>query len=145
MPQTEQNYKNHARLLPAFHYFVLPILFLNVLNVVRLVWVDPSLSTGFALLVAAALLMTALLARTMALKAQDRIIRLEMRLRMHDVLPADLQGRMAELTPEHLIGLRFAGDAELPELVRQALGGTLTTTKSIKQAVKVWQADNLRV
>ena len=145
MPQTEQNYKNHGRILPAFHYFVLPILFLNVLNVVRLVWVDPSLSTGFALLVAAALLMTALLARIMALKAQDRVIRLEMRLRMREVLPPDLHGRINELTPEHMIGLRFAGDAELPELVRQALGGTLTTTKSVKQAVKDWQADNLRV
>ena len=145
MPQTEQNYKNHGRILPAFHYFVLPILFLNVLNVVRLVWVDPSLSTGFALLVAAALLMTALLARVMALKAQDRIIRLEMRLRMREMLPPDMHGRINDLTPEHMIGLRFAGDAELPELVRQALGGTLTTTKSVKQAVKVWQADNLRV
>ena len=145
MSQSAQNYKNHARILPAFHYFVLPILLLNVLNVVRLVWVDPSLSTGFALLVAAALLMTALLARIMALKAQDLVIRLEMRLRMRDVLPPDLHGRINELTPEHMIGLRFAGDAELPELVRQALGGTLTTTKSVKQAVKVWQADNLRV
>ena len=145
MPQTEQNYKNHGRILPAFHYFVLPILLLNVLNVARLAWVDPSLSTGFALLVAVALLMTALLARVMALKAQDRVIRLEMRLRMRELLPPDLQGRIAELTPEHLVGLRFAGDAELPDLVRQTLGGTLTTTKSIKQAVKNWQADNLRV
>ena len=68
-----------------------------------------------------------------------------MRLRMRELLLPDLQGRIADLTPEHLIGLRFAGDAELPELVRQTLGGTLTTTKSIKQAVKNWQADNLRV
>ena len=56
-----------------------------------------------------------------------------------------LHGRINELTPEHMIGLRFASDAELPELVRQALGGTLTTTKSVKQAVKDWQADHLRV
>ena len=145
MPQTEQNYKNHARLFPPFHFFVLPILLLNVLNSVRLAWVDPTLGTGFALLVAVALLMTALFARVFALKAQDRVIRLEMRLRMREVLPPDLQGRITELTPEHLIGLRFAGDAELPELVRQALGGTLTTTKGIKQAVKDWQADHLRV
>lgn len=145
MPQTEQNYKNHARLLPPFHLFVLPVLLVYVLNSVRHVWGSPTLSTGFALLVAAALFMTALLARTMALKVQDRIIRLEMRLRMRELLPADLQGRIAELTPAHLIGLRFAGDAELPELVRQALGGTLTTTKSIKQAVRDWQADSLRV
>ena len=145
MPQTEQNYKNHARLLPAFHFFVLPVFLLNVLNAVRLVWVAPSLGTGFALIVAVALLMTALLARIMALKAQDRVIRLEMRLRLREVLPPDLQSRIVELTPEHFIGLRFAGDAELPDLVRQALGGTLTTTKDIKLAVKDWQADHLRV
>ena len=58
---------------------------------------------------------------------------------------SELEGRINELTPEHMIGLRFAGNGELPELVRQALGGTLTTTKSIKEAVKDWQADNLRV
>ena len=103
------------------------------------------LAPGFGVIVAAALLMTALLARVMALKAQDRVIRLEMRLRLREVLPRDLQGRIAELTPEHFIGLRFAGDAELPELVRQALGGTLGTTKDIKLAVKDWQADHLRV
>lgn len=145
MPSTEQNFKNHARLLKPFHLFVLPVMLVYVLNSVRHVWLDASLSSGFALLVALALIMTALLARTMALKAQDRVIRLEMRLRMREVLPADLQSRITELTPEHLIGLRFAGDGELPELVRQVLGGTLTTTKSIKEAVKDWQADNLRV
>ena len=145
MPSTEQNFKNHARLLKPFHFFVLPVMLVYVLNSVRHIWLAPSLSTGFALLVALALFMTALLARTMALKAQDRVIRLEMRLRLREVLPADMHGRINELTPEHMIGLRFAGDGELPELVRQALGGTLTTTKSIKEAVKDWQGDHLRV
>ena len=145
MSQTEQNYKNHARWLPPFHFFVLPVLLVYVLNSLRHAVLSPSLSTAFALLVAAALLMLAFLARTQALKAQDRVIRLEMRLRLREVLPADLQGRIMELTPDHMIGLRFAGDAELPELVRQALGGTLATTKSVKEAVKDWQADHLRV
>lgn len=145
MSQTEQNYKNHARWLPPFHFFVLPVLLVYVLNSLRHAVLSPSLSTAFALLVAAALFMLALLARTQALKAQDRVIRLEMRLRLREVLPADLQGRIMELTPDHMIGLRFAGDAELPELVRQALGGTLTTTKSVKEAVKDWQGDHLRV
>ena len=145
MSQTEQNYKNHARWLPPFHFFVLPILLANVLYSIRLMFGDPSLGTGFALLVAAALFMLALLARAQALKAQDRVIRLEMRLRLREVLPTDLQGRILELTPEHMIGLRFAGDGELPELVRQALGGTLATTKSVKEAVKDWQGDHLRV
>ena len=145
MPSTEQNFKNHARLLPPFHFFVLPLFLLNVLNSVRLAWVDPTLGTGFAVLVSVALLMTALFARVFALKAQDRVIRLEMRLRLREVLPPDLHGRIMDLTPEHMIGLRFASDGELPELVRQALAGTLVTTKSVKEAVKDWQADHLRV
>ena len=145
MSQTTQSYDNHARWFLPFHFFVLPVLLVYVLDSVRQAWDSPTLSTAFALVVAMALFMTALLARTQALKAQDRVIRLEMRLRMREVLPPDLQGRINELTPEHMIGLRFAGDAELPELVRQVLGGTLTTTKSIKQAVKDWQADHLRV
>ena len=145
MSQTEQNYKSHARWLPPFHFFVLPVLLAYVLNSVRHVWLVPSLSSGFALLVAAALFMTAVLARNMALKAQDRVIRLEMRLRLREVLPPDLHPRIIKLTPEHMIGLRFASDGELPELVRQALSGTLTTTKSVKEAVKDWQADHHRV
>jgi hypothetical protein len=145
MSQTEQNYKNHARWLAPFHFFVLPVLLVYVLNSLRHAVLSPSLSTGFVFLVSVALLTTAFLTRTQALKAQDRVIRLEMRLRLREVLPPDLHPRIIELTPEQMIGLRFASDAELPELVRQALAGTLTTTKSIKEAVKDWQADHLRV
>ena len=145
MSQAEQNYKNHARLLPLFHFFVLPVLFANLLYSVGLAWSNPSLGTGLGVLVALALQMIPILARLMALKAQDRVIRLEMRLRLREKLPLDMHSRINELTPEHMIGLRFAGDAELPELVRQALGGTLTTTKSVKEMVKDWQADHLRV
>jgi hypothetical protein len=145
MADNVQNYKNHARLIPVFHFFVLPVLLVNVLCNLWVAWGAPSLGSGFAVLVAAALLMAAFFARTMPLKAQDRVIRLEMRLRLRKVLSTDMHDRIIELTPEHMIGLRFASDAELPELVRQALGGTLTTTKSIKEMVKDWQADNLRV
>ena len=145
MSQAEQNYKNHARLLPLFHFFVLPVLFANLLYSVGLAWSNPSLGTGLGVLVALALQMIPILARLMALKAQDRVIRLEMRLRLREKLPLDMHSRINELTPEHMIGLRFAGDAELPELVRQALGGTLTTTKSVKEMVKDRQADHLRV
>jgi len=145
MADTAQNYKNHARIFPPFHYFVLPVFFINFIYSVILAWGAPSFGTGFGVMVALALLTTAVLARTMVLKAQDRVIRLEMRLRLRNVLPAEMHGRINDLTPEHMIGLRFAGDAELPELVRQALDGTLTTTKSIKEAVKDWQGDHLRV
>jgi hypothetical protein len=94
--------------------------------------------------VAFALAGGALAARVMVLAVQDRVIRLEMRLRLREVLPADLHARIAELTREQLVGLRFAGDGELPDLVRQVLAGSLKNTTEIKKAVKQWQGDYLR-
>jgi len=141
MAEREQNYQNHVRWLPPFHYFVLPILFLNVLNAGRHVWLSPTLGTAFALVVAVALMMLALLARMQAVTVQDRVICLEMRLRLKQVLPADLQARAAALTKSQLVALRFAGDEELPALVRDVLDGKLADQKSIKQAIKHWQAD----
>jgi hypothetical protein len=75
---------------------------------------------------------------------QDRVIRLEMRLRLRQVLPTELHGRINDLTHRQLVALRFAGDAELPELVREILEGKLQTGKQIKQRVKNWQPDWLR-
>jgi hypothetical protein len=144
MPESAQTYKNHIRWFPPFHFFVIPVLLVNFLNSVRHLWLAPSRSTAFALLVAAALLMAALLARVMAVTVQDRLIRLEMRLRLRDVLPADLQGRINELTRDQLVALRFASDAELPELVRQVLAGNLKNRREIKLKVKEWQGDYLR-
>jgi len=144
MPQT-QTYKNHTRLLPPFHFFVLPVLFANVLITIRSIFRAPSIDTVWTAVVSAALLLLALLARNMALTAQNRIIRLEMRHRLRDVLPSDLQQRIGELTPQQLIALRFASDAELPALVRDVLAGSLATQKAIKARVKNWQGDHLRV
>jgi hypothetical protein len=144
MPQT-QTFKNHARLLPPFHFFVLPVLFANVLVTVRSIFQAPSIDTVWNTVVAAALLLLAVLARNMALTAQNRIIRLEMRHRLRDVLPSDLHNRIGELTPQQLIALRFASDAELPALVRDVLAGNLATQKAIKERVKNWQGDHLRV
>ena len=87
MPQTTQTFRNHARLVPPFHFFVLPVLLLNFLGTIRNVYQLPSSATVWALVVAAALLMFALLARNMAVTVQDRVIRLEMRLRLKEVLP----------------------------------------------------------
>ena len=144
MAERVQTYKNHARLMPAYHLFVLPVLFVNFLNAIRHVWLLPTLSMVGQLLVAAALLTLAFVARIMALTVQDRVIRLEMRLRLRDILPADLQPRIAELTRGQLVALRFASDAELPALARDVLDGRTTTTKDIKMRVKNWQADWLR-
>jgi hypothetical protein len=139
-----QSVRNHTRLLPAFHFFVLPVLLLNVIGALRHIWLVPSASTAWAAVVAAALLMLALLARVMVLTVQDRLIRLEMRLRLREVLPPDLHGRIRELTHRQLVAMRFAGDTELPELTREVLAGKLATSKEIKLRVKDWQADWLR-
>jgi Family of unknown function (DUF6526) len=144
MAEPTQTYKNHARLVPAYHYFVLPVLLLHVVNQIRHLWLAPSLATVWTLIVALALLTLAFYARVMALKVQDRVIRLEMRMRLAGVLPPDLRSRINDLTPSQLVALRFACDAELPGLVREVLDGQLKTTKEIKLRVKDWQADWLR-
>ena len=144
MSSIAQTYKNHARFLPPYHYFVLPVFAVNVLNEIRHVWIAPSLHAFWMLIVAAALLTLGFLARTMTLTVQDRLIRLEMRLRLQQCLPVDLRPRITDLTPAQLIALRFAGDRELPELVREVLDGKLASSKEIKLRVKDWQGDFLR-
>jgi hypothetical protein len=144
MAERVQTYKNHPRLLPAFHFFVLPVLLLNVLNEVRRAWRYPSEGSVFLVVVAAALFALAVLSRTQAVTVQDRVIRLEMRLRLQQILPPELRTRIQDLTHRQLVALRFASDAELPELVREILDGKLTTAKEIKLRVKNWQGDWLR-
>ncbi len=141
MAERVQTYKNHSRLLPPFHFFVLPMLLLNFLNEVRKAWRYPSEGAAFAAVVAAALLTLALLARTQALAVQDRVIRLEMRMRLRQVLPPELHARIDDLTARQLVALRFASDAELAELVREVLDGKLQSSKEIKLRVKSWQSD----
>ena len=140
-----QTYANHARLVPAFHFFVLPILAIHFLYSAYLAIVGPSIENILWALVALALVAVALCARLFALWAQDRVIRLEMRLKLAEVLPDDLKSRISDLTTEQLVALRFASDAELADLVRQALAGSLSDQKAIKQAIKDWQADYQRV
>ena len=144
MAERVQSYKNHARTLPAFHFFVLPVLLVNLLNEIRRGWRNPSEGAIFTIVVAAALLTLAFLSRIQALTVQDRVIRLEMRMRLLQLLPPELHARIRDLTPRQLVALRFASDAELPGLVREILDGKLTTSKEIKRRVKDWQADWLR-
>jgi hypothetical protein len=118
-----------------------------LVNLVIAIWrliQTPALGTGWNAIVAAALLMFALMARAMTISVQDRVIRLEMRLRLREVLAPDLSARVYELTPGQLVAMRFASDAELPELTREVLAGSLPTAKAIKMRVKNWQADLLR-
>src|SRR5947209_6002125 len=129
MANVPQNLKNHARQFPPFHFFVIPVLFLNVLYSVWRIYRIPSIDTVWATVVAAALLVLGFVARIMALTVQDRVILLEMRLRLREVLPPDLRGRVNELTRGQSVALRFASDAELPALVREVLAGNLPTPK----------------
>ena len=144
MADAPQTYKNHTRLLPPFHFFVIPVLLINFLNEIRHVYQEPSRHTAWILIVAAALLTLGFLARMMTVTVQDRVIRLEMRHRLKDTLPVDLHTRINDLTPKQLVALRFASNDEMPALVREILAGTLTTQKAIKERVKNWQGDYLR-
>jgi len=143
MSQT-QNFENHAKIVPMFHQVALPILAINfgwsVYRLVRHVSVD----TAIGVLLAIAIILVALFARMFAMTVQDRVIRLEMRLRLQQVLPPDLRGRIPEYTVSQLVSLRFASDAELPALARKVLDEKLTDRKTIKKLIRDWQPDLLR-
>jgi hypothetical protein len=139
-----QNFEHHAKFFPPFHFFVAPVLLINVgWSIERVIRVRTAGSV-MGLLVALALFVLAFVARVMALRVQDRVIRLEMRLRMAAILPPDLRVRIPEFSVSQLVALRFAGDAELPELARKVLQDHMTDRASIKKMIRDWQPDLLR-
>ncbi len=142
--QQTQNFANHTKLVPLFHCVVLPILFINLVSSIMHAVHSFSARSGIAVLTAVALLLLALYARTFALTVQDRVIRLEMQLRLQNLLPADLRPRIPEFTTSQLVALRFASDSELPDLARKVLAEKLAERKAIKQLIRDWQPDNLR-
>jgi hypothetical protein len=141
----EQNFANHAKWVPAFHFFVLPVTLINVgvqlYWCVKLAWAPGQI---FRAIFALALFVGFGTARGMALSVQDRVIRLEERQRLNNLLPDDLKPRIGEFTPKQLVGLRFACDAELPALARKVLNDKVTDVKVIKQMVQTWRPDHLR-
>ncbi|SRR5882724_10165440 len=141
----DQTFSNHGRLVPAFHFFALPVFGLNFFWSCYRVW--SSHFSGDSIvraLVAAALIAISLYARIFSLSVQDRVIRLEERLRFARLLPDDLKPRIEEFTIPQLVSLRFASDAELPALARKVLNDNLQNRKQIKQMVQNWRADYLR-
>jgi hypothetical protein len=143
--QKPQNLQNHVRVVPPFHMFVLPVFLLNAgWSIYHIVKAGISFESILGVLMAFAFLTLALFARVFALTVQDRVIRLEMRMRLAEVLPAELRPRIPEFTVAQLVSLRFACDAELPALARKVLADKLENRKAIKQLVKDWQGDNLR-
>jgi Family of unknown function (DUF6526) len=140
----EQNFSHHARFDPAFHFFVLPFLTLNVIAHLVHVYRQPFRFNLWLVIVSVALLILAFKVRNYAVKVQDRVITLEERLRLSSILPDALKARALALTTDQLIGLRFASDGELPALVEKTLNEKLAR-KEIKQAVQNWRADYRRV
>ena len=142
---SEQTLKNHARFVPSYHFFTLPVFGINFAwSLYRLRYLGLSFAGIFGALLAAALLVLALRARLFALCVQDRVIRLEERLRYERVLPEELRWRADELTVDQFIALRFASDDELPALMKKVLDEKITARKTIKQLIKNWRADYLR-
>jgi hypothetical protein len=141
---TPQSFKNHARLVPGFHFVALPLIMVNLVWSIVVVVRHPEAGTLRELIVAVALTLVALFARQFAVTVQDRVIRLEMRMRIREICPPDLAARVHEFTPGQLVALRFAGDAELPALTRKVLDDKIADRKAIKRMIKDWQADHLR-
>lgn len=148
MSQTkEQNYANHVRYVPAYHYVAFGILALNLLwSIYRLFRYGPNawFQEPMRLLMAIALLIIFFYARLFAITVQDRIIRLEMTLRLEKLLQGEMRSRIKEFTVKQLVALRFASDEELPELAAKVLAEKITDIKKIKQMIKRWNPDYLR-
>jgi hypothetical protein len=141
----EQNFANHTKFFPPFHFFVLPVLIFNFgWSIYRLKTWNYSIDGFIAVVVALALLLGFLTARVATLKVQDRVIRMEERLRYQRLLPADLQSHIEDFTVAQMVSLRFASDAELPALARKVLADKLEERKAIKQLIKSWKPDYLR-
>jgi Family of unknown function (DUF6526) len=146
-----QTFANHTRLDPLYHFFILPIFGLGLLftlihffaHITEGDWRD-HFHAFLLILLAAALLTAVFKIRVYATKLQDRIIRLEERLRLTQLLPEPLRSRIPELTKDQLCGLRFASDAEIPKLVERTLNEKLSR-KEIKQAIQTWRPDYWRV
>ncbi len=139
-----QNFANHTKIVPVFHYFILPVLAINLVSAIFRVSHSFSVNAVISVLLAAALVLLALYGRMFALRVQDRVIRLEMQLRLQNLLPPDQRTRIPEFTVSQLVALRFASDAELPGLARKVLDDKLNDRKSIKKMIQNWQPDDLR-
>jgi len=144
MPE-QQTYANHLRFHPLFHFFTIPVFTINIFVTLYFLIRYPSLLHAWIFILSIALLVSCFLARYYGLRNQDRIIRLEERVRLTACLPPDLRGRINELSTGDLIGLRFCGDAEVADAVRAVLAGEYKGRAEIKKRVKSWRPDTHRL
>jgi hypothetical protein len=141
MSDKTQSFSSHTRWFPMYHFIASPIVTLNLFVQVRHAWLAGGRFAWWNVVLAFGLVVFVLVARVMPVTVQDRLIRLEMRLKLRELLPASMHADINRLTVRQLVGLRFASDAELPDLVKRVLSGELTEQKAIKAAIKNWQAD----
>lgn len=139
-----QNYENHAKFIPVFHYIALPLLLVNFFGALFRVTQEISFYTFNGVGLAISLIVVAVFTRLFALKAQDRVIRLEEQIRMQTFLPDALKAQVGRLTMGQIVALRFASDEELVDLTQDALNQN-TSPNALKQAVKNWRPDYDRV
>ena len=142
--KTPQTFANHTRLDPAFHFFLLPVAALTIVLAVYTAIREFTLEHAWFVVLSIALAVLVTKTRLYALKAQDRVIRLEERLRLAGLCPEPLRSRIAELTEGQLIALRFASDAECPGLMEKALAEKMAAV-DIKRSVQSWRADHFRI
>jgi Family of unknown function (DUF6526) len=139
-----QNFANHARFDPPFHFFILPVFAISLLVTIVHLVMHPGLHSGWLVIFMLAASAAVLKMRLYALKVQDRLIRLEERLRLAILLDEPLRSKIREFSESQLVALRFASDAELPALAARTLAERLSKT-DIKKAVQQWRPDEWRV
>jgi hypothetical protein len=145
MPEhAPQTWANHGRFDPIFHFFALPVVILSITAAIVHTVQRPSWFSVWLILFVVAMVVVTVKTRSYALRVQDRLIRLEERLRLAGLLAEPLRSRIGELTESQLIGLRFACDAEIPGLVQLALSKQMSKS-DIKKAINTWRPDYFRV
>ena len=142
--QVPQSFKNHARFDPLYHFFLAWIFLANVIVSIVYCVKHPGFYGAWFILISVAAFLALFKLRLYPLKVQDRVIRLEERLRLQALAPADWHTQIYRLTEDQLVGLRFAGDGEVVSLAKQALDENLNR-KQIKERIKSWRADRWRV
>jgi Family of unknown function (DUF6526) len=142
--QSTQSFARHARYDPAFHFFVLPVFVASWIMSIVFVVRHPGYYAAWGVVLATAALIAVFKIRTYSLRVQDRLIRLEERLRLAAILPESNRPQIAKLKEGQLIGLRFASDEEVAVLAQRALSENLSRA-DIKKSVKTWRPDYWRV
>ena len=139
-----QDLKHHARFDPAYHFLLFGVYLANLAYAGFYLYRQPNLASGWYLFLSLVAIVPLLKLRTYPLKVQDRVIRLEERLRLQALAPQEWHAQIFRLSEDQLIGLRFAADDEVVELAKQALEHNLTR-KQIKERIRSWRADDWRV